>query len=213
MASTQQEQEKSPSAPAADETQSSRLPRSLNGYARAATDKLVAELATRIAELEGECAKLREQAVGLESELARHRQQEELVSKTLLEATSHATTIREKAREEAELFLRKARDQLGEHAAEMKRAERERADAEHELARVRQLAHETQQGLAGFLTQTLEQLRPEPEPGEPQPSGDGGEPILSALQERFKRDDGVPTEDDALHPATTGEVTPPPRGA
>lgn len=213
MASPQQAQEKSPSSTRPpDESLSSRLPRSLRGYDRAATDALFGELASRIAELERECAKLREEAAGLDADLARHREHEQLVSKTLLEATSHATTIREKAREEAELFLRKAREQAAERAAETERAERDRADAEHELARMRQLAHEMQQRLADFLTQTLQQLRPEPGTGEHRPAADSEEGLVRALEGALKQEgsDEPRSEGDALHP--TGEITRPPQG-
>lgn len=154
---------------------------------------------------------MRQQVTELEADLAGHRGQEELVSKTLLEASSHATTIREKAREEAELLLRKARARLGERAALTERAERERADVEQELLRLRQLAQDMQRGLASFLTETLAQLRPEAEPGtaELHPTGDPAEALVSALEAALKQDAAEPRPGgDPLRPSS-GAVAPP----
>jgi cell division septum initiation protein DivIVA len=153
------------------------LPRSRRGYEPAATEMLFRELVSKHASLERECGKLREQAAALEADLARHRRQEQLVTTTLLEATSHATTIRQKAREEAESILRNAHVEKEERAKLAERIKRERSDAEQELVRLRELAQEVQAGLAAFLTQTLEQLRsngqsrvPDPERGAAQES-------------------------------------------
>jgi septal ring factor EnvC (AmiA/AmiB activator) len=192
--------ENSSGAPPTAEALSSRdLPRSWRGYDLAATEELLGELASKHAELERECGKLREQVAQLEADLAGHQRQEQLVSKTLLEASSHATTIREKAREEAELILRKASAELGERAALTERAEREQADAERELLRLRQLAQEMQQDLAGFLTQTLAQLRPEAGPGTgEQHRAADGEGALSALEAALKQNGDEPRSGGGL---------------
>jgi cell division septum initiation protein DivIVA len=187
-------------APPPDESLSSRLPRRRRGYDRDATEALLGELASKQAELERECGKLREQVAQLEADLAGHRRQEQLVSKTLLEASSHATTIREKAREEAELILRKASAELEDRAALTERAEREQADAERELLRLRQLAQEMQQGLAGFLTQTLAQLRPEARPAtaDQHPAAESEGALVSALEAALKQNDDEPRSGGGL---------------
>ena len=108
------------------------------------------ELRTRIAQLEGE--------------LEQHREHEELVTKTLISATSHATAIRESARREAELTLRKAR---AEAEKRMTGVERERDDARNELLRLRRITEQMRRGLSEFLTAKVEELRLEGEEGVP----------------------------------------------
>ena len=111
-----------------------------------------------------ECAALGAKVAQLEAEVARHQKQEDLVTKTLLAATSQATAIKQQARREAELILRKAEARLGERAAVAERLDREQAEAERELLRLRRLAEEMQQSLTSFLTRTLDELRPEAGP-------------------------------------------------
>ncbi len=81
----------------------------------------------------------------------------------LSSAISRAMAIREEAREEAELTLRKASAEGRRRAADALRIEREGAAAEREFVRLRTLTEEIQVDLAGFLTKALEQLRNEPE--------------------------------------------------
>jgi len=175
-----------------------RLPRAFHGYGRTATDALIGELTARQAELERESASLRETVERLEQEVARHRNREQLIGKTLLAAMSHATTIREAARREADLALRKSRTEVDRRTAHAEAIERDRADTERELLRLRRLANDVQSGLESFLTQALHQLRPEaekapeaaPAPAEPvasaPPSADGQEPLVEALEETLK---------------------------
>ena len=189
---------------AGGESLSSRLPRSMRGYDRGSTDKLLADLEARRSESEREAIGLRERVAGLDAELDHHRQQEQLVSKTLLAATSQAAAIREEARQEAELMLRKVQAQLGERAALGERLERERAEAERELLRLRQLAQEMQQGLERFLTETLEQLRPEADTAvdEKLPAADEEGALVHALDLALKQETGQ------RYPSA-GEVAPP----
>ena len=161
--------EQNTSTPETAPALSSRLPRSLRGYDRAATEVLFAEAATRSAELERQCAALREQMAELQEEIERHRVQEQLVGKTLIVATSHATTIKDKARHEAELFLSKARTELQRRTEQADRVDRHRTEAERDLVRLRRLAQEMQSGLEGFLTHAMEQLSASDE-AEPQPA-------------------------------------------
>ena len=96
----------------------------------------------------------------LERELERHREHEQLAVKTLRSATSHAIAIRESARREAELTLRKARAE-----AEKRKivSERERVDAKNELLRLHRITEQMRRGLSEFLTAKVEELRLESE--------------------------------------------------
>lgn len=137
---------------------SSRLPRGRQGYYRTATDELLAELATREAELERECSGLRDRVTELEAELDDCRTQEELVSKTMVTAISHSMKIRESARREAEATLRGAAAKAAEQDAAAQQLAHERAKVEQELRRLRELTREVQGGLTSFLASTLAQL-------------------------------------------------------
>ena len=108
----------------------------------------------------GESESLHERIAQLEAELERHRSQEQLLVKTLLSATSHATAIRESARQEAEVTLRKARVEAEELKAG---AIRERDDARRELMRLRRITEQMRSGLSAFLTEKVEELRLETE--------------------------------------------------
>jgi DivIVA protein len=101
---------------------------------------------------------LRRRIDELEMELASYRQREQLLVDTLLSATGHATAIRESARRDAELALRKARIEAAERR-EAAEAERDRAMAE--LLRLRQVTERMQSGLSTFLAATVEELRRE----------------------------------------------------
>jgi cell division septum initiation protein DivIVA len=107
-----------------------------------------------------ESEELRGRINQLEGELERHRSQEQLLVKTLLSATSHATAIRESARQEAEVILRKARVEAEELKAG---AIRERDDARRELMRLRRITEQMRSGLSAFLTEKVEELRLETE--------------------------------------------------
>ncbi len=214
--SSEEKGKQQPDPPPSETSLASRLPGSWRGYDRTATDKLLGELTSKHAALEGECDQLRAEVARLGAELDRHREREQVVSNTLLEASSHATRIRENAREEAETIVHKARARSEEHAALAERAERQRADAEGELDRLRQLTQEMQRGLTSFLTQTLAKLEPEAEPepepeaeaeaepgAEPQPAGEAETGLDSALQAALK-----PGEDDARSPRDGSQAPP-----
>jgi cell division septum initiation protein DivIVA len=145
------------------------LPRRRRGYDCAATDELLGALATKHADLEQKCVKLQEHAAELEAELARLRVKEELVSTTILSATSYAMRIKEDARHDAELALRKAKAKVRKGRTAAERLAQDREDAERELLRLRQLTHDMQTRLASFLTTALQQLPPGAE-DEPQPT-------------------------------------------
>jgi cell division septum initiation protein DivIVA len=98
-----------------------------------------------------------------EDELERHRSQEQLLVKTLLSATRHATAIRESARQEAEATLRKARVEAERLKAGAERerddAKRESDDAKRELMRLRRITEQMRSGLSAFLNAKVEELR------------------------------------------------------
>jgi cell division septum initiation protein DivIVA len=183
---------------------SARLQRQMRGYDRAATEALFGEAVAKQAELERECSALREQVGQLQDELERRQSQERLVSKTLLTATSHATTIKDKARQEAELFLSKARAELERRTAQADRAERDRVETERELVRLRRLAQEMQTGLESFLTGALEQLSSHERAAPPKPTqtADASEALVTKLEDALK-------QDGAEQPSGNGGVTAP----
>jgi cell division septum initiation protein DivIVA len=116
----------------------------------------------------GEREELGRRVEELEAEVSRYREKEQLLVNTLVSATSHATAMRESARREAELILRKARAEARKRKAAV---ERTRGDAERELLRLRQITEQMRRGLSVFLTEKLEELQlevganaPTPEP-------------------------------------------------
>jgi cell division septum initiation protein DivIVA len=110
----------------------------------------------------GEREELRRRIEELEADLSRLRAKEQLLVNALVSATSHATAIRESARRDAELILRKARAKARKRRAAMERA---RSDAERELLRLRQITEQTRRGLSGFLNAKLEELQLEAKQG------------------------------------------------
>jgi cell division septum initiation protein DivIVA len=108
----------------------------------------------------------------LERELGQYRDDEQLAVKTLRSATSHATAIRESARREAELTLRKARAEAEKRKSTV---ERERDDARNELLRLRRVTEQMRMGLTAFLTEKVEELRLESE--EDEPASDQGQEL------------------------------------
>jgi cell division septum initiation protein DivIVA len=122
----------------------------------------------------------------LERELERYREDEQLALKTLRSATSHATAIRESARREAELTLRKAQAEAEKRKTGV---ERERDDARNELLRLRRITEQMRRGLSEFLTAKVEELRLESEEDVPV-SGQGQQ--LDAVLGRAAEAQAVP---------------------
>lgn len=77
---------------------------------------------------------------------------------TLLLATRHAAAIRENARREAELTLRKARIEASDRKGT---AELERDHAMAELIRLRRITERMRSGLSTFLASTVDELQRE----------------------------------------------------
>jgi hypothetical protein len=118
----------------------------------------------------------------LERELERHREHEQLAVQTLRSATNHAAAIRESARRDAEVTLRKSR---AEAEKRKMRIERERDDARNELLRLRRVTEQMRMGLTAFLTAKVEELRleSEVEPASDQ-SQELGQVLGSAVEAR-----------------------------
>lgn len=138
----------------------------------------------------------------LEADLSRFREKEQLLVSTLLSANSHATAIRESARRDAELLLRKARAEAHKRNATVERA---RDEAEQELLRLRQITEQMRKGLSGFLTAKLEELQVEAEDETPtaQPNADLETALDGAVGAQLKR--GVPTSESDPEAKTLGE--------
>jgi cell division initiation protein len=85
------------------------LGRGVLGYRRSATDRLLEEIADSFEEVWRERAELQDANERLESDIARHRDLEALLRKTLVTAERSAEELREHARREADVVLAEAR--------------------------------------------------------------------------------------------------------
>lgn len=97
----------------------------------------------------------------LERELERYRAHAERTSKLFLSVANYADWVRDNARRDAELTLRKARarvERLEAAAAALERTERELVSRQAELARLQALTDETRARLSAFLNAGLEAL-------------------------------------------------------
>ena len=102
----------------------------------------------------------------LEVELQRYREHAERTSRLFVSVTRYAEWVRENARRDSELALRKARSRvqkLDRTASDLERTESELARVQDELARLQALADETRAGLSAFLAAGLQALSSEPE--------------------------------------------------
>jgi cell division septum initiation protein DivIVA len=149
----------------------------------------------------GEREELYRRIEKLEADLSRFREKEQLLVSTLVLATSHATAIRENARRDAELILRKARAEAEKRKAAVERA---RSDAERELLRLRRITEQTRRGLSGFLTEKLEELHLEAEQEKPisQPKVELERALESVVEARSK---GVATSESDPEATISGE--------
>jgi vacuolar-type H+-ATPase subunit I/STV1 len=97
----------------------------------------------------------------LEVELARYRAHAERTSSLFRSVTKYAEWVRENARRDSELALRKARarvEKLDRTTSELERTESELARMQDELAHVQALTEETRARLSSFLTAGLQAL-------------------------------------------------------
>lgn len=137
-------------------------------------------------ELSSERGELLANVHRLEAELERYRAHAERTSKLFLSATNYAEWVRERARRDAEIALRKARakaEKLGSTARELERTEVELVRARDELARLQALTDETRTRLSAFLTAGLQVLDTEREAGQE----DDPKPALGDLPDTLQR--------------------------
>jgi hypothetical protein len=110
---------------------------------------------------QGEREQLLAKVRRLESELERFKAHAARTSKLFLAVTDYAEKVREGARRDAEIALRKARhrvERLDRLSRELERTEHDLASARNELARVQKLTEDTRSRLSAFLTTGLEAL-------------------------------------------------------
>lgn len=137
----------------------------------------------------------------LEADLSHFRDKEQHLVSTLLSANSHAIALRESARRDAELLLRKARAEARKRNVAVERA---RDDAEQELLRLRRITEQMRRGLSGFLTAKLEELQLEAEDERPtsQPNADLETALDGAVGAQMTR---VPSSELDPEAKTLGE--------
>ena len=136
----------------------------------------------------------------LEKELERYRTHAERTSKLFLSATSYAQWVRESARHDAELALRKVRvkvEQFEAVAGELERTELQLARAREELARLQALTDETRVRLSAFLAAGLDALNTVGVAGQ----ADVYEPALGDLQDTLHSQLASPAVSDPGQPA------------
>ena len=105
-----------------------KLRRSFFGYGRAATDQLHEEIVESFEEVWRERADLQDKLERTESDIARYRDLETLLRKTLVSAERSAQELKDQARREADVFLTEA------HAEARLRAQGDVRGGSHALA-------------------------------------------------------------------------------
>lgn len=153
-------------------------------------------------ELSREHEELRAKVQQLELELERYRAHAERTSKLFLAATKYAEWVRENARRDAELALRKASarvERLELTAERLAWTEAELVRKQEELERLDRLTEETRARLSAFLTAGLQALSTTVELGE-----ENGPPRqLSDLQDTLHR------QLASTSPPTSGSIVEP----
>src|SRR6266511_3832943 len=96
-----------------------KLGRGLTGYRRTATDRLLEEIVDSFEEVWRERADLQDKNERLESDIARYRDLETLLRKTLVTAERSAEELQEQARREADVVLAE-RDRLRAEATRIR---------------------------------------------------------------------------------------------
>jgi len=130
-------------------------PTGVMGYKRAATDRLLVEIAESFEDVWRERADLADKVEQLEADLVRFRELESLLRTTLVSAERAAGELKEQARREADLILSEAH-------AEARKVQREAvAENERLVADSRRLRTALRVAL-----ESLEDAEHEPGPGE-----------------------------------------------
>jgi hypothetical protein len=122
----------------------------------------------------------------LQVELDRFRAHAQRTSKLFLSATNYAEWVRENARRDAEIALRKARaraDRFEQAARDLDETERKLVRVRSELDDLQKLADETRTRLSAFLTTGLEMLTTD----QPDGQDDGPQLPVGELQETLQR--------------------------
>jgi cell division septum initiation protein DivIVA len=105
-----------------------------------------------------ERARLLERVEQLEQEVQRYREHAQRTSKLFLYVTDYADWVRQSARRDAELALRKARARAAKILGDL---EKERRRVDNELLRLQALTDETRTRLSAFTTAALDILNSE----------------------------------------------------
>ena len=169
-------------------------------------DEQVRQVSERVALL-AEHEKLLAKVRRLEVELQRYREHAQRTSKLFLSVTNYVEWVRENARRDAELALRKARarvEKLNKTALELERAEDELARVRDELAHLQHLTDATRERLSAFLTAGLQALDGDLSAAQ----DDSPSPALSDLQDTLRE---RLTSTSAPTPPPTAEVEEPGR--
>jgi cell division initiation protein len=124
------------------------LGRSLLGYRRGEVDELLERLAGAWQELWQDRSDLIERVEELEAEIARHREGEDLLRRTLVSAERHAADQREAARQEAQAIVREAEQEARELLAEAHHA---RAAVWRDIQGIEQRGRELEARYRAFL--------------------------------------------------------------
>jgi cell division septum initiation protein DivIVA len=141
-------------------------------------------------------SELLERVADLEGELESYRSQPERATKMLLSAMDYAESVRERARRDAQVMLRKARSRAQQILDER---EHRLQDAERDFLRLQELSRETRTRLSAFTTAALEVLNAEIEADE-EPAFQ--EDLREALQSEVASVTSTPPA-NALEPVTS----------
>jgi cell division initiation protein len=131
------------------EIRNAALGRSLFGFRRREVEELLERLADAHQELWQERVDLRERIDGLESEVKRHRDMEELLRRTLVSAEKSAADQKEAARQEAQRIVREAEQEAREILGE---AHHQRAAVWRDMHDLEQRGREIEARYRAFLT-------------------------------------------------------------
>lgn len=145
------------------------------GYDRAEVDKLLEQVTSSYEQVWLERDELRSRLKELEGELTTMREQERLLSNTLVTAQRVAEELRTDAEREAKRIKLEALADLGQAKAE---AERELEELRSEVQRFRSEERELRSNLRAFLEGALRQLE----------DGTGEEPPLGTLVDALAPD-------------------------
>ena len=131
------------------------LGRSLFGYDRTATDKLLDDVTRSFEDVWRERADAREEIERLETELAHYKDLESLLKNTLVSAERASDELKVQAHRESDVVLEQARMKAREIVTE---AETERERVKGEIRRLKALEAEMRSGYRTFLLAALDRV-------------------------------------------------------